>query len=76
MIKQDELQLWKELWRRKKAGDPHPMIYEIAKDIGMNWKRMNYIAEKWDNKGLIDSGVSARTGWIAEGITEEELMNK
>lgn len=73
MIKSDELALWKELWKRKNNGEDHPMIYQIAEELGIPFKRMDYIAEKWHGKRLIDCGVSARTGWIIEGVTEADL---
>ena len=72
-MKEDEAQMWKELWRQKREGINHPMIVEIGEMLGINEKRINYIAEKWYIKGLINCGVSARTGWIEQGITEDSL---
>ncbi len=76
MIKRDELAIWKELWKQKKEGIEHPMIVDIGKALNIPEKRVCYIAEKWASKGLIDYGVSARTGWIDEGITEKDLKEE
>ena len=72
MPKEDELKLWKELWKRKDSEE-HPMIVDIGKELNIPEKRVCFIAEKWYKKGLINCGVSARTGWTEDGITEEDL---
>jgi soluble P-type ATPase len=71
--KKDEILLWNVLWDRIESGDKHPMIGSIGKELGINEKRVAFIAEKWDKKRLIDCGISARTGWINVGITRESL---
>ena len=73
MPKADEIILWRELWIQKKKGIEHPMIVDIGDMIGIPEKRVCFIAEKWFKKGLINCGISARTGWIEEGIKEKDL---
>ena len=65
--------IWKELWNQKRKGVEHPMIVDIGKKLGIEENRVARIAEKWCIKGLINCGVSARTGWIEDEITEEDL---
>ena len=65
--------IWKEMWKQIREGNKHPMIVDIGKDLGIEENRVCRIAESFMRKGLINCGVSARTGWIEEGITEEDL---
>ena len=75
MAHKDAEAIWKELWKQKREGIEHPFICDIGKKLGLSDSRISRIAEKWASKGLINYGVSAWTGWIEEGITEEDLEN-
>jgi helix-turn-helix protein len=44
----------------------YPTPLEAGEALGMNAKRISYICEKWINKGWLECGVSARTGWLTE----------
>ncbi len=60
-MKEDERELLKEVQRGEYAT---PMLAGEA--LGMNEKRVTYICEKWLNKGWLDCGISARSGWLTE----------
>ncbi len=73
MIKEDELNLWKEIWRQKKARKRRPYFRGVAHYLGMPEKRAYYIFNKWNERGLTDCGVSPFAGWLNDGIKEEDL---
>jgi len=72
MKKDDEIQLWKEIWKIKKAGK-RPYFREVAEKLNINPNRAWYIFQKWCDKGLANCGISPMAGWIEEEITEEDL---
>ena len=73
MIKEDELILWKNIWKEINKGIKYPDYVEIGKLLGIPNKRINFILQKWNDRGLMNCGVSPRSGWIEEGITEDSI---
>ena len=51
------------------AGGTSPR--DLWESMGMPYKRMLYLCEKWARKGWYDYGVSADLGWITEEGREE-----
>lgn len=82
MKKQDEIDLWDGLWDEIDNSDIPEIkellcycdfIDEVIEEIGMSFKRAEYILEKWSNIGLTEYGVGVWFGWIEPGITRESL---
>lgn len=66
-MKSDERELLRRLVEQTK--DPNMisfMPFQIAELIGMHPKRLHYLCEKWIDKGWLECGVSARTGWLTD----------
>ncbi len=69
-MKEDEKLLLSKL---KKRTGMKPSAWEIAKSIGMDYKRARYILrDKWTKKGWYGYGVSWRVGWL-KGTKEDWL---
>ena len=67
MIKPDENKLWKAIWKERKS------IRDIIKEVNINEKRAIYILQKWTDKGLYNYGISVLSGWIEDGVKEDDL---
>ena len=66
-MKPDELALLKTLaFHRPKQTWTGPNAEDVGISLGMHHKRVDYILNKWTNKGWWNYGVSARTGWLTE----------
>lgn len=39
---------------------------DVYERLGMNRKRAEYLCQKWVDKGWMECGVSARTGWLTD----------
>ncbi len=64
MKKEDEIELW-----NKVKNKPLNEVIEwerIAQRLGMPMKRLYYILEKWNDKGILNCGISERTSWIED----------
>ena len=42
------------------------MPRDVAKQIGINPKRAQYLFEKWCGRGWLECGVSEGTGWMTD----------
>jgi len=76
MIKKDEVCLFAKLKEQVLKAGPsrHVDARHVAEQIGIPEKRLQYILEKWTDKGWWDYGVSACTGWFTEaGFALESL---
>ncbi len=60
-MKEDERQLLNRF-----QADWTRFPIDHANDMGMHPKRANYLFEKWIDKGWLECGVTARTGWLTE----------
>jgi len=81
MIKEDEKILYREI--KKRTGSPYepyikdrPLEYEtpreVGESLGMNPKRVQFLLEKWNDKGYMECGVNEGNGWMTpEGIEVE-----
>jgi len=72
MIKEDEISLWKNIWKEIKQGNK-PYFREIAEKLNINEKRTYYILNKWNTKGLTNSGISPFAGWFEDDIKEDDF---
>ncbi len=55
----------------RRVGTPVPAD-EIGEEVGLSAKRVDYLLEKWTQRGWWEYGVSARTGWFTpQGIAVE-----
>ena len=61
MKKQDELDLWNEI-KDIKLNEVID-FGKLAKKLKIPDKRMNYILEKWNSKGILNCGVSCWFSW-------------
>jgi hypothetical protein len=55
----DEVQLWESFGK----GTPHRTPREANRELGIPWRRVEYLCEKWCDKGVYDYGVAADLGW-------------
>ena len=64
MKKQDELDLWNEV----KDTEENNAIWwpKLFKKFNIPEKRGYFIIDKWNNKGILEYGVSLRTAWIED----------
>lgn len=64
-MKADEQQLLTVV-REWHGRRDRPFITKIGAAIGIHEKRTGYLLNKWIDKGWLECGVSARTGWLTE----------
>lgn len=65
-MKPDELELLRAFWASS-CGKPYHCgvtLRGLAEQQGMHWKRVQYLAWKWSDRGLYDYGVCADLGWL------------
>lgn len=71
-MKSDELQLLKVAlaWHGRKG---RPLMDALGAEFGMHHKRIQFLLEKWGDKGWWECGVSERTGWLTDkGLAEAQ----
>lgn len=73
MVRDDEKLLWAELKRRTLAGGEMPWGRELAKELGINTKRAEYLFLKWAARDWYDYGVHCLAGWLTEKGLAAEL---
>ena len=64
MKKEDEVELWNKV--KNKSLNEVIEWERIGKHLGMPMKRLHYILEKWNDEGILNSGVSIRYSWIED----------
>lgn len=52
-----------ELWNSFGCGTPHEWPRDAAAAMGMPWRRLQYLCEKWASQGVYDYGTSCDMGW-------------
>lgn len=70
----DEIAFYAALKKAAQAGPTWGTSMEckrIAKELGMSEKRAFYLLMKWADKGWIDYGTWAWTGWFTETSPSE-----
>ena len=72
MIKKDEIEFFDKLIS---VIDNHSLRNKIISEYkNIHPKRIAYILEKWEDKGIWESGISVTTGWFNEECIN--IMNK
>lgn len=56
-MRDDERQLWEAIQSGRWPRD-------AGQELGMHWKRVVYLCEKWTRQGKYDYGVSPDLGWV------------
>lgn len=64
------------LFRRMRLERGHPMgrrlfVDEVGAELGIHAKRVEYLLDKWSERGWWDYGISARTGWFTRDAPED-----
>ncbi len=65
-MKPDERELLVAVADRGLAEGIGEFPREIAQTLGMNWKRANYLFEKWTRRGWYDYGTNVDLGWLTD----------
>jgi len=75
-MKDDEVRFLVKLAReRPKQAADGPFADAVGASLGIHPKRVDYLLQKWTDKGWWNYGVSARSGWLEPaGIEAAEKL--
>jgi hypothetical protein len=69
MIHDDEKQLFQLLW----TATPLTHVRRVIVNTSIDEKRVQYILEKWTDRGIWNYGISAFAGWFETDLSLERL---